>query len=483
MTQSQKIKLLANQVRQNILQVKGARILIISINVLLFFALITGFINQVKQQESVHHFGEEVRDQWENSPDKHPHRMAHYGYLVFREKFPLAYFDFGMDSYLGNVVFLEAHKQNTVNFSEANLSNGLLRFGEISGGMVLQILVPLLIFFWGFDLVSRDREHGTLKILFAQGVEGKALVWGRSLGLFRLVLALIALPFLLGLMLLFFQDLEGTGWMAVLHYGIMSLGYLIYFLILCLIAVWVSAVSKSSKSSLTTLIGCWLFFILVLPKVSQVVGQSLFPSPSKIEFDTAVEAELILLGDSHNPNDPHYAALKDSLLNAYEVDSTHQLPFNYGGFVMREGERLSTETYLRHQERLVHLYIKQQDVVKQASWINPYLSIKFLSMSLVGTDYRSYLHFQNQAESYRYKLAQTMNELQIELIGKRVSDTSGPVSQISQSHWVDFPDFHPSFLPSSQVLSFAASSLLSLIFWLIFMTGVISVFSRKIKAS
>src|SRR6187200_2299824 len=74
-----------------------------------------------KQQAEASH---EVRDHWMNQPNRHPHRVAHYGYLVFREKSPLSFFDFGLDSYVGNSVFLEAHRQNTVNMSEAGFSNG-----------------------------------------------------------------------------------------------------------------------------------------------------------------------------------------------------------------------------------------------------------------------------------------------------------------------------------------------------------------------
>lgn len=482
MNRLKKINLLAKQAWVNTIHRRGTKGLILLVNLLLFFSLTVGYLNLSQHQNLVHGFGGEVRDKWENSPDKHPHRMAHYGYLVFREKFPLAFFDFGMDSYLGNVIFLEAHKQNTVNFSEANLSNGLLRFGEISAGMILQVLIPLLVFFWGFDLISRDREQGTLKILFAQGVQGPELILGRALGLYLLNLSTVVLPFILGFILLFLygeQDLLGQ---SVAHYLIMVLGYLVYFLVLCLVAVWVSGVSKSSKAALTTLIGCWLLFTLLIPKVSQVIGQTWYPTPSKIEFDSSVEQELILHGDSHNPNDPHYAALKDSLLRVHGVDSVQQLPFNYSGFVMREGERLSTETYLSHQRALVELFKQQQKIIRNAAWIDPFLAIKNLSMGMSGTDYDMYLHFQDQAEAYRYLLAQTMNELQIDLIGNRIKNSSDPSAQLSKEYWEKFPDFHQVFLPTAAVIKNQFYSILILALWLTLFSCLVWAFSNRIKA-
>jgi ABC-2 type transport system permease protein len=111
--------------------------------------------------------------------------------------------------------------------------------------------------------------------------------------------------------------------------------------------------------------------------------------------------------------------LKDSLLKAYGVDSTHKLPFNYGGVVMQEGERLSAEVFNRHQKHLVQSYKQQQDIVRKTAIINPFMAIKNISMGLSGTDYANYQDFQRQTEAYRYQLAQHMNQLQIKLISNQ----------------------------------------------------------------
>jgi len=147
-----------------------------------------------------------------------------------------------------------------------------------------------------------------------------------------------------------------------------------------------------------------------------VAAQVLYPSPSKIEFDSMVEQELIQQGDSHDPDDPHFKAIKDSLLLAYKVTSTKELPFNYSGFIMKEGEKLSTEIYRKHEKRLINTYEKQSKVVNAMALFNPYLAIKNISMVLSGTDFGSYKIFKREAEDYRYNLAQTMNNLQIEHI-------------------------------------------------------------------
>lgn len=475
------LKILAKQVWQDTIKSRSTVVLIVLFNTLLLFSVFTGYFTMENHHENTEHYHTKVREGWEKSPDKHPHRMAHYGYVAFRENYPLSFFDFGMDSYLGNAVFLEAHRQNTVNFSEASFSSGLLRFGELSCALILQLLIPLLLIFWGFDLIAKERENGTLKILLTQAISWQELIWGKTLGLFILSLTVL-LPILVVSSTLLVMSLDKhIGFEPIVRWALLVFSYLIFIGIVCLLTIFISAKSQSSKAALTQLIGFWLVFTLVLPKISQVVGQNIYHSPSKIEFDTAIEAELIKLGDSHNPNDPHFSALKDSLLKAYGVDSTHKLPFNYGGVVMQEGERLSAEVFNRHQKHLVQSYKQQQDIVRKTAIINPFMAIKNISMGLSGTDYANYQDFQKQTEAYRYQLAQHMNQLQIKLISNKKRKPTEKNYSISQKYWASFPDFEYRFLSLETVLKSEVYSFLAMAIWLFGLFFLIKNQERKFK--
>lgn len=141
-------QLLARHVWRTAFQNRAVFGLTLVIGLLLAYAAITGWTTFRTQNNIRAKYQEQARQDWLANPDKHPHRMAHFGHFAFRPKSPLSLFDFGMESFLGSTIYLEAHKQNAVNFSEAGFSTGLLRFGEISLAMVLQVLLPLLIFFW-----------------------------------------------------------------------------------------------------------------------------------------------------------------------------------------------------------------------------------------------------------------------------------------------------------------------------------------------
>lgn len=448
--------------------------------VLICFAAYTGWKTYTTQNEMREHYQRVVRESWESNPDKHPHRMAHFGSFAFRIKYPLSIFDFGLESYTGNAVFLEAHKQNTINFSEASLSTGLLRFGEVSVAMVLQIILPLAIVFLGFSAVSKDRENGTLKVLLTQGATWTELLLGKSLGLMSLSLLILIPAFVLTLILMIVsENAHGDG--LIPRYGLAIFSYVIFLITVCLVTIGVSAKSETSKGALLKLLALWLLLAIILPRTMQALGSYFYPAPSKIEFETAIEQDVLKEGDSHNPDDPHYKHLRDSVLMVHQVDSVQKLPFNYGGFIGREGEKISARIYNSHLRKLMAIYDKQNSVTKTTALINPFSAIRNVSMTLSGTDFESYKVFQNEAEQYRYLLAQKMNELQMEFVSNEKAPNDKP-HKIDSEHWKELPDFKPSFPELTLSLRREAWSFMALILWLALATWIIVHASKTSKA-
>lgn len=475
--------LIARHFWNNAFKNKAIFILIVFIGILLTYAACSGWASFVDQNKITSGFQNQARKDWLDNPDKHPHRMAHYGHFAFRPKAPLSIFDFGMESFFGNTIFLEAHKQNAVNFSQAGFSTSMLRFGEISIAQILQILLPLLIFFLGFGSVASERENGTLKIILTQGISWKQLLIGKSLGVIQVTMALY-LPVMLTTILLWSLLQNGSIPLdQFLRLLLVSLAYFIYLAIFCVIAVLVSAASKTSKSALVSLIGLWLALTIVLPRASQALGSYIYPAPSKITFQTGIENDILKEGDSHNPNDPHYKNIKDSLLAAHQVDSVQQLPFNYSGYIMAEGEKISARIYDQHFEKLLEVYQDQNSFSKMMAFFNPFMAIKNLSMTLSGTDYNAYIDFQRQAEAYRYAMAQKMNELQIKYISNKKPGPGDKPYIIDQKHWQEVPEFQYRPTSVSAILKTETITFLAFIFWITALISVIQLMSKKLTVN
>ncbi|RAW02423.1 ABC transporter permease [Pseudochryseolinea flava] len=473
------VVLIARQFMMQVFKSSVFYALLLIVIAMLMFAAYSGWHSYTVQNEIRTHYQQEARKSWESNPDKHPHRMAHYGTFAFRLKHALSMFDFGMESYTGNAVFLEAHKQNSVNFSEASFSTGLLRFGEISVAMVLQVVIPLIVFFLGFSSVAAERQMGTLKVILIQGASWKELLVGKSTGL-MMITTLFYIPAVVVIffLLLFEGSMESD---IMLRYGAIFLFYFIFYVIVSVVTIVISTLSRSSKDALITSLGIWLVFVVLLPRTAQAVGSYFYPAPAKVTFESAIEEDVIRQGDSHDPNDPHFKAIKDSLLHAHGVDSVQHLPFNYSGFIMREGERLSAVTYQRHLKELLGIYERQNDVGKIIAVLNPYMAIRNLSMAFSGSDLFAYQHFQQQAESYRYELAQTMNELQMKYIGNEKEKKGEKPHAIGKEHWMAFPDFKYKFQPFIHIAGTQVWSIASLVLWCVVVFFVVVKVSKTVK--
>ena len=156
------------------------------------YAAFSGIQSHITQNDIRKSHQVKARQSWEANPDKHPHRMAHFGTFAFRLNPALGMFDYGLESFTGNTVFLEAHRQNSVNFSDATFSTGTLRFGELSLALLLQLVLPLILIFIGFSGIAAERENGTLKIVLSQGANWLEILFGKSLGLLGIAVLFLA---------------------------------------------------------------------------------------------------------------------------------------------------------------------------------------------------------------------------------------------------------------------------------------------------
>ncbi|AZA76229.1 DUF3526 domain-containing protein [Chryseobacterium sp. G0186] len=474
------LKLIIRKTRQDLM--KGKQNLLITVIVLLFCMMSIGvrWIKYTENVSQIKEYRKEVREHWEHRPDKHPHRMAHYGYLVFRTSHPLSIFDNGLDDYLGNVIFLEAHKQNTANLSEAGSSGTLVRFGAFSSAFILQSIVPLIILFLGFGLIVQERENTTLKILGIQGASNKQILWGKILGLWQFSLLFLLPVFPVVFLAALFS--ETISWVDIFVRLLALLpAYMIYYFFISTLAVAISSVSRNSATALVSLIGCWLLLAIFLPKGIQFAAQNLYSTPSRIAFETQLEKDILKAGDSHNPDDPHFKKIKDSLLAHYQVRTTDELPFNYSGFVMKEGEKISSQIYIAHQKELQETYLQQQKFSEVFGFIDPFVAIKNFSMTDTGTDFFSYTQFQKQAEEYRYMMAQRLNDLQIEKISNIKPEKGGPPAVIGGKNWKEFPDFTYQYTPFTEGVQHQWISSVALLFWLAACILIIEICSRNLK--
>lgn len=147
------------------------------------------------------HFEASARTQWENQGEKHPHRAAHFGLYLTKPELPLALFDSGIKPATGRVLWLEAHSRSVFAYSPVEDAGATGILGLTNGAEVLQLLGALLVILAAYGSVAREREDGTLRLIFAQGVSPLRWFAGKCAGL-ATALGLVGLPIAAGLWLL-----------------------------------------------------------------------------------------------------------------------------------------------------------------------------------------------------------------------------------------------------------------------------------------
>ncbi|TRX59180.1 DUF3526 domain-containing protein [Fulvivirga sp. M361] len=454
------------------LQVSGAILI-----ALMLTAVFVGKQGQKQIQEERTKAQSTMYANWLNQGTKHPHSAAHYGQFAFKPKPVLSFLDVGLDNYTGISVFLEAHKQNEILFSAAQDSNGMTRFGEMTAALILQVLLPLLIIFLTFNIFSKEREEGTLKLIHAQGLSMRQLLMGKVWGTYLMVL-LLFLPIILLAYLLLDQQSVSLDPGVTTKFLLLTSAYAIYFLVFVLLCVLISAFAKSSGFSLLTLLGLWIVSCIILPKATTNFADKVYPTPSQFEFKKSIKNKVKKGIDGHNPSDVRFATLKQQVLDQYDVETIEELPVNWSGIAMQAGEEYTDQVYDAEFSKIENIFNQQNRLSEWAGFINPYLAVRNLSMALAGTDFHHHVAFAKAAENYRRGFVKKMNK------DMEVNHKPGVAYgdyNVGEEMWASIGPFKYQLPGTSTILSNQWRSIAALAFWLVGLFFLSSLFAPKIS--
>ncbi|MEM8682005.1 MAG: DUF3526 domain-containing protein [Pseudomonadota bacterium] len=408
-----------------------------------------------------------------SQPDRHPHRMVHYGHYLFRAPVPLAVFDPGMDTVVGQAMFLEGHRQNSATFSESGDSADLGGLSWLTPAVVYQMFAPLLIIVVAHGAIVREREAGTLAPLLAQGIGGGTLIAGKALSLFSLTL-LMLLPLLVSVLVSL-----GDGASPIAAASIVGV-YLVYLSIWIALSLLVSAALRARSSIVASLAASWLVATLVLPAAAVNLTSWMLPLAGKIETELTMLTEVRDLSDGHDVDDSVYDHLQERLLEEYGVERVEDLSINIRGILAQMAEQELTDTLNIYAERRMAAEMRQTKLLEKFGWFTPALSVAVVSRTLAGTDLDHYHRFLRQAENVRINFVQGLNtahaeELSyIDDINRNRDEASWQRARIDASNWDVLEAFNYEPADASVRLSNASTSIIVLFVWLIALVGLLS---------
>lgn len=275
-------------------------------------------------------------------------------------------------------------KQTFINNDEIENPTNLLA-GKFDLAFVVIYLYPLLILALSYNLLSQEKEQGTLALMMSQPVALKTFVFGK-VG-FRAAL-LLALALGLSLLGFLFSGLaltaEGAAWRLLLWMGVVALYGAFWFAL----AVVVNAFGKSSATNAVTLAGLWLLVVLLVPSLVNVTITTLAPVPSRVEMIQATRRA------SNEAN-----AKGSQLLAKYFEDHPELVPtsgppdmndfYTKSIAVQTETERLIEPVMTAFDEQLA----KQQALINMLRFLSPAIVTQAALNDIAGTSHARYQHF------------------------------------------------------------------------------------------
>jgi len=421
----------------------------------------------------------EAQAAFDAQPDRHPHRVVHYGHFVYRLPSALAAFDPGVDPFTGSSMFLEGHRQNTANFGDVMQSSILTRFGQLTPAFVLQILAPLVLIFLGHGVLAQERERGTLRQLMLQGASTRVIVGGKLAALW-LVSAVFMLPAFVGLAWL----AMAPGASSAVAVALMA-GYVIYLGSWCAIIATASALLTRRRDALLVLVAAWAVTALLVPRVAPDVAYATYTLPDRLQTEASIGRDLRALGDSHDADDPYFAAFRQRVLDTYGVSRIEDLPVNYKGLLAVEGERLTSGLFNDYAERSADVQHAQNRLVGWFALLSPSIALRQLSMAAAATELSSHLQFMSQAEAHRYRLVQQLNQLQAEGVSyaddTAKDDGADQRKRVDRAHWQEIPHFQFRPQPASAMLGSMWPGLLILLGWFIAGLTALALSARRLE--
>lgn len=397
-------------------------------------------------------------------PDRHPHRMVHYGHYVFRTPAPLALFEPGLDAVTGQSLFLEGHRQNTPMFAAAAASADLGALSWPSPARLYQLFAPLLLILLGHGALVREREAGTLATLLAQGLPPQRLLAGKLLALAGGV-ALLLVPLALALGLALMQGEHPAAALALLG------GHALYLALWAALALLASALWQRRATALVALVSAWIVLTLVLPALAVNLAAAAAPMAGKLETDLVMLAEQRQFSDGHDANDAAFAQLRTELLARHGVQRAEDLPLNLRGVVAEQGERRLTDTLNAYAQRRMAAEQRQAALLASQGWFTPVLALAEAARALAGTDLAHHHRFLRQAEALRYDFVQRLNRVHAHELAyaddvRRSSDAQAERrTRVSAAHWQMLGRFQFAPDAAAERIARAVPALAMLLLW------------------
>jgi ABC-2 type transport system permease protein len=276
--------------------------------------------------------------------------------------------------------------------------------GRFDLAFVIIYLYPLLILALSYNLISSEKEDGTLAMTLAQPVSLRAVAAGK-IGFRGLFVLTLATAVSLAGFLFTGADLTADGaWSRFLMWTLVVAAYGAFWFAA---AVAVNAFGRSSSTNALALAGMWLAFVVLVPSLLNVVVKAAHPVPSRVDMIQAMRVASDDVTRERSRLMAKYLEDHPELAGATQ-DTMAQLAVRNVA-MMEEMERRVQPVLAQFDEQLA----RQQSLVDRYRYLSPAILTQSALYDLAGTSSHRYKHFVGLTEGFHRQWRAHFNPLML----------------------------------------------------------------------
>lgn len=380
---------------------------------LMLVGLLTAWAMHAKHEQQVDSARSRDLQTFLRQGAKPSHSAAHFGRMAHKPPAPLGIFDAGASPYLGQVIWLEAHRQDPAMFRPAADAPELSRLADLSVAGVLTSLLPLLLFVIGAGSFAGERERQTLRQALASGPAPAVLFRGKLLAVAGVGVAVSLLVVAVATSIAIASSAVASASDTILRSVGLFAGLAAYSCICAAVALLVSSRVRTASAALLILLTLWALSVVVAPRVAASAGELLHPTPNSSAFWSQV-ADSIRAGRPQRGSEELRSIERSIVSRAVGKELTAQevaaVPVNRAALGQEISEVLGARAHRAAFANLYAIYERQRKVRRWMSIIAPAMALSHWSSALSGTDLTAHRHFALEAERQRQLIVRRLNE-------------------------------------------------------------------------
>jgi len=328
---------------------------------------------------------------------------------IYRQPSVLSVFSGGLEKQLGSSAKIELDKVPEINAASAGDNPYLSIFSVFDASLIFKIVISVLALLIAYDVVSGEREQGTLKLIIAGTISRSQVLFGKVLAGLMTLAVPVTIAFIVGLLVLLsfpMVALTGSDWIRI---ALMYLTSLVFIAAMYNVGLLFSCLTRRSAISLVLGLFVWIVFVVVIPNGSVYLATQIHPLKPKKIVDGQIaslrdrfhsEFRQLKLADGGSRSDATgafgnwYHRLCDTICL-----QNKQKRYSFGATL---GIKYA-DKFWEVKHRYLSSLSRQKQLADNLSRVSP-LSLYSNTMSaLAETDMTSFQHFINDVKTHRNK--------------------------------------------------------------------------------